>query len=78
MPSPSLMYMHYVMEAQEHFREAKEEISALRKLDRLAAALESLNIARECGAPPATILKMQMRYYQEFFEIVKQEDFPSA
>ena len=45
MPYPTLMYMHYVMEAQDYFREAQQLSSATDKLDRLKAALDALDNA---------------------------------
>ena len=73
MPYQTLMYMHYVMEAQDHFREAQRMTSASNKLDGLIAALESLDNARECGAPAETIHEMKLRYYREFFKITEGE-----
>ena len=78
MPYPTLMYMHYVMEALDYFREAQQQSTALNKLERLIAALESLDNARDCGAPAETIHEMKMRYYQEFFEIAESEHAPPA
>ena len=76
MPYPTLMYMHYVMEAQDSFREAQQQSSATNKLDRLMAALESLDNARDCGAPAETIHEMRMRYYEEFIKIAESEHPP--
>jgi hypothetical protein len=78
MPYPTLMYMHYVMEAQDYFREAQQLSSATDKLDRLKAALESLDNALDCGAPAETIHEMRMRYYEEFLKITESEQPPPA
>ncbi len=40
MPYPTLMYMHYVMEAQDYFREALQQSYCDHKLDRLKDALK--------------------------------------
>jgi hypothetical protein len=72
------MYMHYVMEAQDYFREAQQLSSATDKLDRLKASLESLDNALNCGAPAETIHEMRMRYYEEFLRITESEQPPSA
>jgi hypothetical protein len=77
MPYPTLMYMHYVMEAQDYFREAQQHSSAAIKLDRLTAALESLDNAKECGVPLEIIYELRMRYYEEFLKIAESEQsFP--
>ena len=78
MPYPTLMYMHYVMEAQDYFREAQQLSSATDKLDRLKSALESLDNALNCGAPAETIHEMRMRYYEEFLKITESEQPPPA
>ena len=76
MPYPTLMYMHYVMEAQDYFREALQPSSATIKLDRLKAALDALDNARDCGAPVETIHELRMRYYEEFIKITENEPPP--
>jgi hypothetical protein len=76
MPYPTLMYMHYVMEAQDYFREAQQLSTATDKLDRLKAALESLDNAKECGAPSETVHELRMRYYEEFLKIADKENPP--
>jgi hypothetical protein len=78
MPYPTLMYMHYVMEAQDYFRETQQLSSATDKLDRLKDALKSLDNALDCGAPSEIIHEMRMRYYEEFFKIAGSEPPPPA
>jgi hypothetical protein len=68
--------MHYVMEAQDYFREALQQSSATIKLDRLKAAFDALDHAGDCGAPMETIHEMRMRYYEEFLKIAESEQPP--
>jgi len=76
MPYPTLMYMHYVMEAQDYFREALQQSTATIKLDRLKGALDALDHASDCGAPVETIHELRMRYYEEFIKITESEQPP--
>ena len=76
MPYPTLMYMHYVMEAQDYYREAQQLSSATIKLDRLKDALDSLDNALNCGAPSEIIHDLRMRYYEEFLKIAGSEQSP--
>ncbi|MFN8008559.1 MAG: hypothetical protein U0V70_16360 [Terriglobia bacterium] len=76
MPYPTLMYLHYVMEAQDYFREAQQEGTAAAKLDKLAAAFDALKQASEHGAPNETVRELRLRYYEEFLTITKEEPPP--
>ena len=76
MSYPSLMYLHFVMEAQECFHQALAETTTGIKLDKLAAGFEALKQASACGAPEDILHELRLRYYEEFLNVANKEQPP--
>ena len=60
------MHVHYVMLAQEYFRESLTLTQNSEKLEKINSASELLNEAQGCGVSSKSLSGMRVRYCEEF------------
>ncbi len=59
------MHIHYMMLAQDHFREALHLTRTSDRLDKIVHALESLDDAQHCGVHPKHLFGIRARFHEE-------------